>query len=172
MGRNGENRFAAGGRWRESCLGRGIRPAVHLRPCGQNRADSGRNVGEICRHSIGGRACGSNVAVTGDASYMSYMRKAGAAANERAAHHGFMMRRPCDGMGATRPGDQRNPSSSLASSLIISLSQGGSKTSETLTALTPGILATCMLMSSTSMSAIGQFGAVRVIWMLTVPSGV
>ncbi len=55
-------------------------------------------------------------------------------------------------------------SSSRASSDIMLLSHGGSKVSIMFTDFTPSIFFTCVFMSSTSMSAIGQLGAVSVIY--------
>ena len=63
-------------------------------------------------------------------------------------------------------------SSSIASSDIMLLSHTGSNVRMTLTDFTPLTFPTWMLTSSTSMSAIGQLGAVRVMRMVATPSGV
>ncbi len=76
-------------------------------------------------------------------------------------HMGFLLRHPHSRL-----------SSINASSDIMLLSHTGSNVKMTFTAYTPLTLATCPLTSSTSMSAIGQLGAVSVMRMLAVPSGV
>ena len=58
---------------------------------------------------------------------------------------------------------QRSPSSSLASSVIISCDHSGSKTRLTLTVVSPSIVSSFRRTSSLMKSAMGQEGAVMVI---------
>ncbi|MNY19087.1 hypothetical protein D3C86_1525050 [compost metagenome] len=66
--------------------------------------------------------------------------------------------------------DYKNPNSSFASSLIMSLSHGGSNTILTCASVTPSTLSTFSFTSFGSDSATGQFGEVSVMSSSTTPS--
>src|SRR5581483_6176046 len=62
------------------------------------------------------------------------------------------------------------PRASFASSLILSIENGGSQDSSTAASATPGVLLTASSISWGSVCATGQFGEVSVITTLTVAS--
>jgi hypothetical protein len=65
-----------------------------------------------------------------------------------------------------------NPSSRRAASDIREASQGGSQTSSTSASVTPSTVRSLASTSPGMTPATGQLGAVRVIWIRTMPSSV